>query len=173
MIILLTFLAPIMQRQETVSLSKKIAEMRDAQLMADAVNQLKQDRAKKKAVEQRIEIVTNALIIVAQSLEEGCEPLGEGLDLPKYYRFGDFIVVTQLFETVGLDNLESPEKPAKVLAQYFVALVGIDKRTGSLETRRIGMLRWLNFESIFKAVTTAPTYLDFDPEKVLEKLAKQ
>ncbi len=140
--------------------------------MADAATQLEQDRARKEADQQRIEIVTQALIVVAESLEESCEPFGEGIGLPKYYRFGDFIVAAQLFETVGPDTLESPDKPTKVLAQYFVALVGIDKRTGSLETRRIGMLRWLDFASIFKAVTSAPTYLDFDPDNVTKKLGQ-
>lgn len=153
-----------------MSLSKKIAEMQDAKLMAGAATQLEQERAKKEANKQRIEIVTNALIVIADSLEEECEPIGEGIGLPKYYRFSDFIVMIQLYDTVGMESLESPEKPTKMLAQYFVALVGIDKRSGGLGYCRIGMLRWLNFESIYKTVTTAPIYLDFDLEKVREKL---
>jgi len=153
-----------------VSLSKKIAEMQDAKLMVDATTQLEQERAKKEAEKKRLEIVTNTLIGVAESLEEECEPLGEAIGLPKYFRFSDFIVAVQLYDTVGIDNLEPPEKVLKLLAQYFVALVGIDKRSGSLEHYRIGMLRWLNFESIYKTVISAPTYLDFDLEKVQAKL---
>ncbi|HSX14426.1 MAG TPA: hypothetical protein VLE72_00745 [Candidatus Saccharimonadales bacterium] len=138
--------------------------------MAETEAQVQEERAASARKVRRIEIVNQTLADIARSLNEVCEPLSADIGLPKYFTLGDFLIVVHLFEKID-DDLTTDE-PRLVIIQHCVSLVAIDRRLGSIETVRVGMLAWLRYESIYKTVTNARTYMDFDLERVLAKLSE-
>lgn len=152
-----------------MSLIKKIEADRDAELLGKSEVRLGEERNRNERKSRLAVMVSGALQTVSLTLEEEFEPLGEGIDLPRYYRIGDVVLAVQLF-TASRDELPDPDCPHLALVEYYAALVGVDRRSGSLENFRIGTLKWLNYQGFYKALTTAPSYLRFDADTVLGAL---
>lgn len=130
---------------------------------------LAEERASQERHGRRIEVITSQLVVAAHRLNTVCEQLTPELELPKYYQFDDFVVAVRLFETTSDETKDSDEEHLVVI-QHYVELVGVDKRSGYIGTCRIGMLAWLRYDSIYKTFVKAPTYMDFDVDRVKEAL---
>lgn len=150
----------------TKSLKQRMSEAYDQRLMQDTTARLEQERISRELHVKKLEIVTHKLITVAQAMDTSCEATDQSTGLPKYFVFDEFMVATQLFASVS-PMQDISDHPA-LLAQFQISLVGIDSRGGSghIQHWRIGTLRWLSYEGLFKSYTEAPPYLDFDLQKV-------
>ncbi len=152
-----------------MSLIKKISEDRDARLLAESQARLAEERELRLRDERCLTIVTNSLITTAQKLSEDLEPLGNPVGLPSYYVLGGVVIVVQLFSSVQPDDVS--DEPKLVVTQNFVSVVGADKRSEtSVEHIRVGTLGWLNYDGLYRAISDAPSYLDFSAEKVRSRI---
>lgn len=152
-----------------MSLVKKIAEDRDARLLAESQDRLAQERELRLRDERCLTIVTKSLITTAEKLSEELEPLGNPIGLPSYYVLGGVVIVVQLFSYVEPESVS--DEPRLVVTQNFVSVVGADNRSEtSIEQIRVGTLAWLNYDGLYKAISEAPSYLDFDVDKVRERI---
>ena len=148
---------------------KKVAEDRDARLLAESQQRLAEERDQRLRNERCLTIVSKSLAKTAGKLDEELESLGNPVGLPSYFVLGGVVIMVQLFGSVQSEDIS--DEPKLVVTQYYVSIVGADKRSDTaVEMIRVGTLGWLNYEGLYRALVNAPTYLDFDPNRVRARI---
>lgn len=155
-----------------MALLDRVNEDRDKKLLAEAEQSLQQARAQQQVLERRLEIVGFTLEAKATLVDETLEVLySTVVGFPTYFLFGGVVVMVQQFSNLSSDAETEIVNEGQVTTMYYVAVVGADKRSEtSTESIRVGTLKWLDYEGFYKAISNAPSYLDFDPRIVLERL---
>lgn len=156
-----------------MGLADRIASDRDERLIKEAKLDLDRVREEQVRQEQCIVLVTETLRLKASGLQEPLEQVDDAIGLPKYYVLGGVVIAVQMF-TSHIKEIKLPDPitaPELVTAQYYMSVVGADKRSPtSVETIRVGTVKYLDYEGLYKTLSNAPSYLDFDAGEVLKRL---
>ncbi len=155
-----------------MGLVEKVHEDRDQRLIVESAEELARQRDEHDREERCLVLVTTSLQTTAAGLQEPLEEVDEGaLGTPKYYVLGGVVISVQLFTSVTRDIKPDPNQPKLVLAEYYVSVIGADRRSETaVESIRVGTLKFLDYEGLYKAISEARSYLDFDPEMVLPRI---
>lgn len=157
-----------------MGLVDKITEDRDKRLLDQSAEELARQREEEDRTQRCLLIVTASLQARASTLDEPLEEVDEALGLPKYFVLGGVVVSVQMFTSPTKEVRPDPDQPELVAAQYFLSVIGADKRSETtIESIRVGTLKWLDYEGLYKAISNAPSYLDFDQGKVLPRVKHQ
>jgi hypothetical protein len=142
----------------------RIAKEQDQRLMEETTRRLDEERTHVQNISQLNDIVKEAIKKLADSLEEEFEEIIPG----SYFRIGDIIIMVEPFQNQK-DKLPDPkQKHELIIMEYFVCLMGIDKRNGRLDRIRIGTLKFLGYDSFYKTITEAPTYMELNASAVMK-----
>lgn len=117
---------------------------------------------------QRINVIKDQLHVVAAQLDESLKPLMAVASQSRYYFvLGDLVIMVQPFAPGG--QKPDPSLPKQLAFEYCAYLVIVDERH-RLVTRRIGMLKLLDFSGIAKALNQVPADYIVNAEEVAEYL---
>ncbi len=146
-----------------MSLLRKIKQDHDKRLLADSSEQLQQERARAEQVALLASIVDDAMGKLAERLEEELRIIETGY----FYQVGDLVMLVELFERYQRDLPDLSRKPSLITMEYAVWILGVDTRSTRLDRIKLGMLSLQDYNGVYKAVTSAPNYLNFDAEAVM------
>ena len=149
-----------------MSLLDRISHDRDRELLETSEQQIQAERLQQAQVSQLKEIVRDALGKFARTLEEELTEIIPGA----VYQVGDIVLLVELFEKAR--TLPDPGQPSFAVLEYLVWLLGVDKRSNRLDRRRLGTLKFLDYDGLYKEVVQAPTYLNLQATAVLEHTAE-
>lgn len=90
---------------------------------------------------------------------------------PNHFMIGGLVFTVAINESVDKKNLEAIDRMT-VLWQFLVKLVGFD-RTDRIREARVGALAAFNTESIRRVYNEQQTYLVFDHDAVVRRLASK
>lgn len=147
-----------------MGLLSRIEEERMRSFMEESAAVEKVKRAEQARERQRIEIVDCRVERFASDVGETLEQLTRApVGQPRYYIVGDLILMVRRFAT-GKEQPD-PSKPLDVTYSYCVYLACLNHEK-KLRYRKIGALRFLNYDGLYKTVSEAPPNWLFDAAAV-------
>ncbi len=146
-----------------MSLLKKIQDDQDKRLIASSASSLELERSRSEQTQQLESIIRDALQKLADSLGEELKVIDAGY----YYQIGDILLLVELFQSQHV--LPNPSNPNLVVTEYLVWLIGIDKRSDRLDKLRQGTLQFVTYDSLYRTITSSPSYLNLNASDVLKQ----
>lgn len=116
--------------------------------------------------EEELKALTAIIEAKLKTLSDELEVEFVVIESGKFFQLGDLVLHVQPYQQGG-ERL-NPSKPKFAIMNYVVSLIGVDIRTGRLDKYRVGSVKFLNYNGLYKAVTENEV-LQFEAALVLEQ----